>query len=153
MNAALWQNSVPMVLELSLTHLGGTPLRQVTVELSCEPPLFKPRTWRLQQAEPRQLRLITDLEVQLDGPALQGLTEASNGTVVLTAISDGEAVGEFRQEVRILAHNEWGGTRAIPDILVAFVQPNEPAVAKLPCEASDILRAAERPDNGRVPGR
>ena len=146
-NMALWQNSVPMLSELSFTNTGSTALAQLTIELESEPPLLRPRSWRLQDIEPGQLRIVTDLDVQLDGPALQNLTEASQGTVRLRAFSNDKAIGEFRQEVRILAHNEWGGARSIPDILAAFVQPNEPAVARIIRQASDILRAAGQQDS------
>ncbi len=59
----------------------------------------------------------------------------------------GELIGEFTQDIRILAHNEWGGTAGIPDILAAFVQPNDPAVARIIHDASDLLRASGKMDS------
>src|SRR3546814_1256650 len=39
-----------------------------------------------------------------------------------------------------LAPNEWGGARHMPELLAAFVMPNDPAVSRLLKEASEILR-------------
>ncbi len=142
MNAALWQNSVPMLTELSFVQMSDTALHEVTIDLESQPPLFRPRSWRLQQAEAGQVHLFTDLDVQFDGIALQAFTEASLCSVTLTARAGADVVATFCQEVRVLASNEWGGARMIPDILAAFVQPNEPAIAPILRQASDLLRAA-----------
>ena len=147
MNAALWHNSVPMLTELSFTNIGEAPFGQITIDLESQPPLFHPRSWRLQQVEPGQLRFFTDLAVQLDGVALGRSTEASRCTVTLIARSENAVVGRFQQEVNVLAPNEWGGARVVPDILAAFVQPNQPAVAQILRQASDLLRAANQVDS------
>src|SRR5262249_31677725 len=44
-----------------------------------------------------------------------------------------------------LARNEWGGARFMPELLAAFVTPNDPALQVLMKEASRLLEAAGRP--------
>ena len=146
LNAALWQNSVPILSELSVTNLDLDPFGEVTIELTSEPAVLRPRTWRMQQLRPGQIRTITDLDVALDGPFLSQLTEATRGLITLTARSGEDVLAELTQDVRILAPNEWGGCSSIPDILAAFVQPNDPAVSRIVREASNLLRAGNKPD-------
>lgn len=64
---------------------------------------------------------------------------------VRVRLLDGETVlDESRVELDALARNEWGGA-SMPELLAAFVLPNDPAVSRLLAEASDVLRAAGRP--------
>jgi len=132
--------------ELSLVNLSDEPLRHIEVELRCEPPVLRFRTWRLTELKPGQSLVFDELDVSVDGPFLSGLSEASRGIVSLTARSGDEILAEFTQDLRILALNEWGGTAGIPDILAAFVQPNDPAVARILRSASDLLRTGGRAD-------
>ena len=147
LNAALWQNSVPILSELSVIGTRETPVGDVEIELSSEPPVLRPRTWRISGFGPDQVRTIDDLDVGLDGPFLAGLTEATRGGVTLVARCGQDVLAEASQDIRILAHNEWGGTQSIPDILAAFVQPNDPAVAGILHAASNLLRASGREDS------
>ena len=147
LNAALWQNHVPVLSELALSNDAGEAIGDVEIELGCTPPVLRTRTWRLAGVGPGQVRVLGDLDVPVDGPFLSGLTEATRGTVSLTARSGGTVVAEFTQDIRILAFNEWGGTAGIPDILAAFVQPNDPAVARIIRDASDLLRASGKSDS------
>ena len=146
LNAALWQNHVPVLAELSVSNVSGEPM-EVEIELGCAPPVLRARTWRLAGVGPGQVRVVDELDVPVDGPFLSTLTEAARGTVSLTARSGGAVVAEFSQDIRILAFNEWGGTAGIPDILAAFVQPNDPAVARILRGASDLLRASGKADS------
>ena len=147
LNAALWQNHVPVLSELALSNDADEAIGDVEIELGCTPSVLRTRTWRLARVEPGQVRVLDDLDVPVDGPFLSGLTEATRGTVSLTARSGGTVVAEFTQDIRILAFNEWGGTAGIPDILAAFVQPNDPAVARIIRDASDLLRASGKSDS------
>lgn len=147
LNAALWQNHVPVLSELSVVNSCDEPLADIEIELSCEPPVLRPRTWRLSTLGRGQVRTFDELDVAVDGPFLSGLSEAIRGTASLTARSGGEVIAEFTQDIRILAMNEWGGTAGIPDILAAFVQPNDPAVARIIRVASDLLRAGGKKDS------
>ena len=147
LNAALWQNHVPVLADLSLMNLGEATLDEVVIDLACEPAVIRPRSWHVQQLGPGSIQADLDRDVQLDGAMLEALTEAVRGSVTLTARCAGTVVAQCQQDVRVLAHNQWGGTAGLPDILAAFVQPNDPAVARIARDASDLLRASGRPDS------
>ncbi len=136
-----------MLSELSIANLGDELLGDVEIELGCQPPVLRSRTWRVAGLGPSHVRVFDELDVPVDGPFLSGLSEASRGTVSLVARSGDKIVAEFKQDIRILAPNEWGGTAGIPDILAAFVQPNDPAVARIIRDASDLLQASGKTDS------
>ncbi|MBP0447449.1 DUF3320 domain-containing protein [Roseomonas sp. SSH11] len=148
-SVALWQNHVPVLTELTLRAGSAEDLGDVTLRISCDPPVIGARDWRLQGVSRGQVRVLSDLDLTLDGPLLADLTEGTRGTATLTARRggpEGEVLAELRRDLRVLAHNEWGGTQGIPDILAAFVEPNDPAVARVLRLASDDLSARGRPD-------
>ena len=43
LNAALWQNHVPVLSELSVVNPSDEPLGDVEIELSCQPPVLRHR--------------------------------------------------------------------------------------------------------------
>jgi hypothetical protein len=91
---------------------------------------------------------IPERHVQLKATLLDGLTESLTGTVTLTVVGeDGAQLEAITHPVELLAHNEWGGTTAMAELLPAFAMPNDPAVDRVLRAASDALRGA-----GKSPG-
>lgn len=146
-NVALWANHVPVLSELTLLNDTEDRLGDIIVEVTSTPPAILPRSWRLAEVGSGQMRVVDDLDLQLDGAWLGSLTESVRGSVSFTARSGERCVAEVTQDVRFLAHNEWGGNGSIPDLLAAFVEPNDPAVAIILRKASDLLRAQGKPDS------
>ncbi|MGD0110071.1 MAG: disulfide oxidoreductase, partial [Rhodopila sp.] len=153
MNVALWQNHVPVLTALSITVDDPRAAGDIIVELACEPSVIRPRLWVLQSVKENETRVLSDLDVALDGKILDALTESTRAVVTFTVrrcgLADdalGEKLGERNLDLRMLARNEWGGSGGIPDILAAFVEPNDPAIGKLLRLTSDQLRAAGKTD-------
>ncbi|WP_228142455.1 DUF4011 domain-containing protein [Acetobacter ascendens] len=141
-NASLWENSVPILEELAFDNKTDIEYPVVDITISSEPPFLTPRSWKLQQVRPQELRVLNDRDITLDGALLSAQTEASKAVVTVTACAGELELTKTTRDVRVLARNEWGGLCGIPDILAAFVLPNDPAVARILRTASDILRQA-----------
>jgi hypothetical protein len=79
---------------------------------------------------------------------LSNLTDGTRAVASFAARLRGDAsvLTEAHCDIRLLARNEWGGSGGIPDILAAFVEPNDPAIATLLRLTSDHLRMAQKPD-------
>ena len=146
-NIAFWQNDVPVLTELKVMADGVRGAGDLTIELTCEPPVIAPRSWHLQGMAGGQVRTLDDLDLTLDGKMLGSLVEGTRALATFTARSlEGQPIAELKRDLRVLARNEWGGSEGIPDILAAFVEPNDPTVAKLLHLTSDQLRVAGKPD-------
>ena len=144
LNAALYENSVPVLEELTLLNESDRELPLVEIYVSSEPPFILPRSWRLQQVSAGQLRLVKSLDVKLDGALLAAQTEASRTLVTFVASGPEGELGRATCDLRVLARNEWGGLSGMPDILAAFVLPNDPAIARILKSASEVLRQANQ---------
>jgi very-short-patch-repair endonuclease len=145
-NVALWSNHVPVLSEMTLVNDGDEHLGDVVIEVESTPPAIMPRNWRLAQVSPGQMRTVANLDLTLDGPWLTSLTESVRGSVTFTARAGDRVLAQVKRDIRFLAHNEWGGNASIPDLLAAFVEPNDPAIATVLRKASDLLRLQGKPD-------
>lgn len=141
-NASLWENSVPVLEELAFDNKTDVEYPAVEITISSEPPFLTPRSWMLQQVRPQELRVLNDRDITLDGALLSAQTEASKAVVTVTARAGEQELTKTTRDVRVLARNEWGGLCGIPDILAAFVLPNDPAIARILRNAADILQQA-----------
>ena len=45
LNAALWQNHVPVLSELTVVNAGDEALGDIEIELGSQPPVLRARTW------------------------------------------------------------------------------------------------------------
>lgn len=148
-NLADFQNAVPLLRELRVVNNSEADLTKVVVLVRSEPPFVKPRTWRIDAIGAGAEYHIKDIDVQLDGALLSRLTEAETATLLLTASRQAETTEEFARvanAVELLPRNHWGGLSHLPDMVAAFVQPNDPTIDRLLKAAAEVLRK-----NGRSP--
>ncbi len=139
-NLAFHQNSLPFVRELEVVNDLGQPLQQVQLTVSSDPPFLKPRTWRIDSVAPGQRYRLNELDLALDGALLGRLIEAEAAEVLLVLRADGSELARQTSRVDLLARDQWGGIGQLPELIAAFVQPNDPAVDRLLKRAAEILR-------------
>ncbi|MDP1648969.1 MAG: DUF3320 domain-containing protein [Rubrivivax sp.] len=150
LNLADFQNAVPMLRELSIANPSKADAKDLELRIESIPPFVKPKLWHIDLLAAGADRRIADLDVQLDGALLTRLTEAETAivTVSLCCRNAGpDVLASLERTVELLPRNQWGGiSHHLPDMVAAFVQPNEPAVERLLKQAADILRK-----NGKHP--
>ncbi|QXP91948.1 DUF3320 domain-containing protein [Methylococcus capsulatus] len=143
LNLAHAQNAVPMVRELSVVNGSSKRIRELELRIESVPAVLKSRAWRIEEIEAGSQYHVTDLDIQLDGAMLSCLVEAEQATVSLVLRQVGENLAELTRlecSVDLLPRNYWGGFSDLPDLVAAFVQPNELAVERILKRAADILR-------------
>ncbi len=143
LSLADFQNAVPLLRDLTLISTLKDDTGQLELSLRSTPAFVKSKTWRLESVQAGDRYRILDLDVQLDGPLLTRLTEAEIATVTLSVKpvgSEGEPIVEISKSVELLPRNQWGGLAHLPDMVAAFVQPNDPAVDKVLKKVAALLR-------------
>ncbi|HOX70095.1 MAG TPA: DNA helicase, partial [Burkholderiaceae bacterium] len=143
LNLADFQNAVPMLRELRIVNDTELAVQDLELRITSEPAFLKPKIWRVDAVAAGESRRIPDLDVQLDGALLTRLTEAEQASVTLTLHHRGRDepdLARFEKTVELLPRNQWGGLSHLPDLVAAFVQPNEPAVERLLKQAAEVLR-------------
>jgi very-short-patch-repair endonuclease len=147
LNLADFQNSVPLLRELCIVNDSDREVTNIQVRLSSIPPFLKSKTWSIDACAAKARYEIKDCDVQLDGALLGRLTEAEIATVCFTfsekaGTPDELVLATVERKVELLPRNQWGGLSHLPDLVAAFVQPNELAVDRLLKQTADVLRKA-----------
>jgi hypothetical protein len=145
LNLAFHQNAVPFLTQFVVVNDGEEPLAGVELELSSDPHFLVQKTWRIEAVGPGQRYSVPGLDVVLDAGLLGRLTEAETANAILTLKAGGEELTRSIHPVELLPRNHWSGIRQFPEIVAAFVQPNEPAVDRILKKAAEVLRENGRP--------
>jgi very-short-patch-repair endonuclease len=153
LNLADFQNAVPALRELAVVNDTAAEIAHLTLTVSSEPPFLRPRAWHLDAVAPGETYHVRDLDVTLDGGLLSRLTEAEIATLRFELRSQDHpdtVIAQHEQAVELLARNQWGGIGQLPELVAAFVQPNDPAVDRLLKAAGVALQGAGK--SGAIDG-
>jgi hypothetical protein len=143
LNLADFQNAVPALHELAIVNGTAAPINDLTVSLDAVPPFVRPRTWSLESVGAGETYHLTQLDVQLDGALISRLTEAEPATLrfeLRAAAQPDGVLARHDAPVELLARNQWGGIGHLPEMVAAFVQPNDPAIDRLLKSAAMALQ-------------
>ncbi len=161
---AYHQNRVPVVREIAVENRGGHALADLLLTVTSEPPAIRPYALRIDAIAPGGRARVEAPDVTLDPAILRGLTEAVALELVIEVaggLPDGSS-GVLARHVlarhvlplRLLPPAQWGGCRSAPEVVAAFVRPNDPAVDVVLRDAAAKLAAAGLPSglDGYGPG-
>jgi len=138
-NYAFQQNAIPVIKELRfLNAIAGR--KNLTIKVSTEPAFAEPIELRLQSTEPEGEYHVAPLDLKLSHDFLAGLNEKIAGWLKVEVFEDTIVLCSIKQPISLLARNEWCGLVSLPEILAAFIVPNDPAVMTLLSRAAEILR-------------
>ena len=141
LNLADYQNAVPLLRELVIANDTLLSLNDLTLTITSEPAFIKTKSWRLDAINESQRYRISNLDVELEGALLVRLTEAEKAQVTFTLnkTDTAETICQHQIAVELLPRNQWGGISHLPDMVAAFVQPNEPAIERLLKQTAEVL--------------
>ncbi len=138
-NFSMQQNHVPVVRKLTIRNVAGSDLRNLTVEILSEPDFavrWSSAVGLIPAGENFDLGIV---DIKLSTKYLSELSERISGQFTLV-ISD--AASELYKEVYsvdILAYDQWSGVSILPEILSAFVTPNNAEIPGIIRRAATIL--------------
>ncbi len=147
---ATHQCDIPVVAALIVQNHGDAPAEGLTLHLAAQPPVFAARSWTIDRLDAGAEIRIRDRRVDLAGGLLDSLTERMRTDVTLELRQADAVLAGQTQVIDALARNEWGGAQVMPELLAAFIMPNDPAVARLLKDASRALEG--RGSSGALDG-
>jgi len=143
-NLAFYDNGIPLIRDLSIANQFDVDLANLEVRLRSEPSFISPGVWRIEKIAANDTHHLKAIDLKLDHGFLAGLTTSRRGDIRVRIESGGEALAEQRVEITLLPPSHWGGSTAAPELLAAFVRPNDPSVDVILREAADKLAKANR---------
>ena len=147
-NFACHQNSYAVLRQLRIENCSKTDsIEDLTVSLTANPPFLLPKTWRIDKL-PREKSIdLTDRDVQMDGQFLLNNADTMRGEIRVEVFQGETVIASEMRTIELLANNEWGGAGYMPELLAAFVTPNDPAIDGVLRSASQMLQKARKPDS------
>lgn len=138
-NYAFQQNAIPVVKELRLRN-NATPRKSLTLRVTTEPAFATPTDLHLQSLDAEAEFRVAPLDIKLSHDFLATLNEKVVGWLRMEVLENEKVLYSQTESVSLLARNEWCGLVSLPEILAAFVLPNDPAVMTVLGRAAEILR-------------
>ena len=142
---ALHANSVPSIRELAIENHSDRALTDLRLSLRAEPGFISGKAWNVSSIAAGATYHIPTLDFELDAGLLSRLEEAAPARIELSLTCGDEEVARIDSDVRLLARNQWSGIGHVPELICAFIQPNDPAVDRVLKKAADVLHAAGKP--------
>jgi hypothetical protein len=130
-------------------------LHNVVIELTSEPSFTRPITWRIDHFCEEAIHRIAYPDLRLDAGFLNRLTEAVRSCFTVIVREGEDEIARQNFDVRLLPPSHWPGSSIAPQLLAAFVRPNDPAVDQTLRIAASKLESAHKPnaldgyENGR----
>jgi very-short-patch-repair endonuclease len=136
---ASYQNSIALCREIVIENKTPFPLADVQVSIIPEPDFAEALVFRFERLDSGDKRTISPIPIKLRHAYLAGLTEAERGRLRIEVRSGAEIVASTEAAVEVLAYDQWGGTRGVPELLAAFSLPNNPIVDRIIHAAAETL--------------
>jgi len=138
-NYAFQQNAIPLVRELLFKN-DGQKRENLVLCVASEPAFTEKFELRIQRIDSGGELRLAPLDLKLSHDFLARLNEKV-ASYIKIELREGETVVCSKTEsVSLLARNEWCGLVSLPEILAAFVLPNDRAVMTILSRAAEILR-------------
>jgi len=140
-NYAFQQNAIPLIKELVIRN-DDRSRRNVRLRITTEPAFATPLELAFSELAPAEHQRIAPVDLRLSHDFLAGLNEKVRGELRVEILEAEQSLCSHSEEISLLARNEWCGLSALPEILAAFVLPNDPAILPILGRASEILQSS-----------
>lgn len=148
-NYALYQNGVPPVRGIRVLNNTDLPIDGLSLRISSDFAFFHPFEAELPQLPPGKGKPVTleDPALVIDGKLLAGITETVNTMVTVELLHEEKSICSCREQMMVLAYDQWQGSESYRDLLPAFVLPNHPAIPALMHDAAGRLKKWGKPSS------
>ena len=141
LNLAFHVNAIPLIRDLVVNAPEDRDLRSVVLTMEADPPFARQAVWNIDAVPAGGSRRLMRCDTVLDAKLFAGLKEATTACVSFVLKADDQGLWRETVELRLLARDEWGGISNLPEILCAFVRPNDPTVETINKKAAEDPRS------------
>jgi very-short-patch-repair endonuclease len=144
LNVAFHQNSVPAIAEIELVNDTGDDIQDLAISIFATPSFLQPRSFRFDHIRAGGTQRLNPVPIDFDAKFLLGLTEAVRGEITIVAKVGEAEIATLTTHCQLLSPSEWVGLCTAPELIAAFVRPNDPSVDVVLRNAAEKLRKAGR---------
>jgi hypothetical protein len=138
-NYATQQNHVPVVKKLSITNHTENTYNNVILRIESEPDFCICYEANIDMLLAGETLDLGSVDIMLSPTFLANLNERISGVIKLTIQWQDNILLKQNYSIDVLAFDEWNGFSVIPEIIAAFVTPNQKFIGKILNNASELL--------------
>lgn len=139
-NFAMQQNRVAVIRELSIENLSDDTLKGIKVTLTTEPEFGVAIPLPIEAISPKEMVRTEPISLNLSAAYFAQLTERYSGSITLEVHQEAQSIFKQSYPIDILAYDQWGGIRILPEMISAFITPNHPVITPIIKRAATILQ-------------
>ena len=136
-NYSIYHNHTPTCLKCTLTNQSEGTWKEVVVGISG--PEIQPQETTIEQLLPEQEMALKELALVPIVSRLLDLTEPITTQFQLRISQNGEVIFEKDFPLYLMAYDQWCGLTIRPELLAAFVTPNQPLLSRVITHAAAHL--------------
>lgn len=138
-NYAIQQNRISLVRNLNILNTSDVILKNITIKIYTEPNFTNEWSNTIDVLNIGERFYVDTSSLKLSASFLAELTEKIRGELIIKISTTEDVLLEKRYSIDVLAFDQWSGSFLFPEILSAFVTPNNPSISKILVNASSIL--------------
>lgn len=144
-NFAMQQNYVPVIRYLTVNNISEEAIENLDVKISFEPEFAREYTYHIDSIPANESVEISPVKLITNTEFLFSLTEKMIGVISISVFKGEKVLFGSKHDIELLAYDEWSGLLIMPEIIAAFITPNQPAVTAVIREASEFLKKWKGP--------
>lgn len=130
-NFAMQQNQVPIIRELIIKNDSLEEVDNIVIHITIPFNFSINLERKIEKIPVESLTKLTDLNLNLSAKDLWGLTEAINTEIIIEIFQDDKILNSKSFPIKLLPLDQWGGVNVLPEMISAFVTPNDPQIASI----------------------
>lgn len=138
-NLAIQQNGVSLIREFTIENKTNDSFKDILILLKVEPEFATIVPYAIEKIAVGDTVRIETFRLNLSTDFFTQLTEKITGSFQLEIYSGKDILFRQTYPIDVLAYDEWGGLTVLPEMLSAFVIPNNPSIIPVLKRAGEIL--------------
>lgn len=138
-NFAMQQNKVSVIHQLSIENLTSILLNDIRIQITAEPDFGSITPVAVEAIPANETVSLQTFNLVLSANYFAQLTERLSGSLKVEVLSEEEVLFSQSYPIDILAYDQWGGISVFPEMLSAFVTPNNSVLQPIIKRAATIL--------------
>ena len=138
-NFAMQQNRASLIRLFTIENKAEDNLKNIRVNIEFDPDFASPVSYLIELLPSNELVRVELIKLILNTSFFSNLTERIVGNFILEIFTDEISIFQKTYPIDILAFDEWGGLKVLPEMLSSFITPNHSLIVPIIKHASTIL--------------
>ena len=139
-NYAQYQNKIPVIRNIVIENQSNDVYRNIILRASCDDEIINDSQIEISEIPVQNSIQIKDFDIDINSQKLSELTERIQTQIRFQLICENDVMVSETEQVTVLAFDEWQGISYCPELVAAFVTPNDECIAPVMTSASEYLK-------------